>query len=48
MNALVGYEMKTYELTETNSDAFYEQIIVRSDWKGIGEFFTRYHVSLID
>ena len=48
MNALVGYEMKTYEFTETNSDGFHEQIIVSSDWKGIGKWYTRYHVSLID
>ena len=48
MNWLVGYEIKTYEFTETNSDGFYEQIILRLDWKGGREWYTRYHVSLID
>jgi len=47
MNALVGYELKTFEFTETNSDGFYEQIIVE-DWKGGGKWYSRYHVSLID
>jgi len=48
MNWLVGYEMRTFEFTETNSDGFYEQIFLGSDWKGSGDWYSRYHVSLID
>ncbi|CBY32611.1 unnamed protein product [Oikopleura dioica] len=48
MSSLVGYELKTYEFTETNSDGFYEQIILGSDWKEIGTWYARFHISLID
>ena len=48
MDSLAGYEWKKYEFSETGSDGFYEQVILRSDLEESAGFHTRYHVTLLD
>jgi hypothetical protein len=48
MDSLVGFGLNKYEIAETNSDGLYEQVLLSSDWEKTGNFFTRYHVTIIN